>query len=147
MKVILIEKVESLGDEGTIVNVAVGYARNYLFPKKKALPATDANMSVIERLKKRRVVQIQDQVQAARALAERIEHISCTVPVQAGDEDKLYGSVTSADIAAALQQEGIEIDKRKIALGEPIKKLGIYSVDIHLYPEVSAKLKVWVVKE
>ncbi len=147
MKVILIEEVSSLGDEGSIVDVADGYARNYLYPRKKAVPATDANMFVIEKLKRRRDEQLQDEVQSARSLAERIEHISCTVPVQAGEEDRLYGSVTSADIAAALQQEGIEIDKRKIALGEPIKKLGIYTVDIHLYPEVSAKLKVWVVKE
>ena len=147
MRVILLEKVASLGDEGSIAEVADGYARNYLLPRKKAIPATEPNMAVIERMKKRREAMIQDEFQRLQALAERIDHISCTVPVQAGEDDRLYGSVTSADIAAALHQEGIEIDKRRIALEEPIKKLGIYSVDIHLHPEVSAKLKVWVVKE
>ncbi len=147
MKVILTEKVESLGDEGVIVDVAGGYARNYLFPKKMAIPATDSNMFVIERIKRRHDTMLRDELQGARVLAERISHVSCTVPVQAGDDDRLYGSVTSADVAAALRQEGIEIDKRGVALEEPIRKLGIYTVDIHLYPEVSAKLKVWVVKE
>lgn len=147
MKLILLEKVQSLGDEGNIVEVADGYARNYLLPRKKAVPVTASNMTVIERLKKRREQMMKDEVQQVRELAEKIEHISCTIPVQAGEDDRLYGSVTSADIAAALQQEDIEVDKRKIVLEEPIKKLGIYTVDIHIYPEVSAKLKVWVVKE
>ena len=147
MRVILIESVANLGDEGSIVDVADGYARNYLFPGKMAILAMDSNMPVIEKLKRSREAMIQDELQSAGAMAEKISHISCTLPVRAGDDDRLYGSVTSADIAAALMQEGIEIDKRKIALGEPIKKLGIYTVDIHIYPEVSAKLKVWVVKE
>jgi len=147
MKLILLEKVQSLGDEGNIVEVADGYARNYLLPRKKAVPATDSNMIVIEKIKKRREQMMKDEVQQVRELAEKIEHISCTIPVQAGEDDRLYGSVTSADIAAALQQEDIEVDKRKIVLEEPIKKLGIYTVDIHIYPEVSARLKVWVVKE
>ena len=147
MKVILIDKVKDLGDEGNIVDVADGYARNYLFPGKMALPATDSNMSVIDRMESRRDTMLQDEIQRAKELAEKVNHISCTVPVRAGEDDRLYGSVTSADIAAALQQEGIEIDKRKISLDEPIKKLGIYGADIHIYPEVSAKLKVWVVKE
>jgi len=147
MKLILLEKVQSLGDEGNIVEVADGYARNYLLPRKKAVPATDSNMIVIEKIKKRREQMMKDEVQQVRELAEKIEHISCTIPVQAGEDDRLYGSVTSADIAAALHQEGIEVDKRKIVLEEPIKKLGIYTVDIHIYPEVSARLKVWVVKE
>jgi len=147
MKLILLEKVQSLGDEGNIVEVVDGYARDYLLPRKKAVPATASNMTVIEKIKKRRGQMMKDEVQQVRELAEKIEHISCTIPVQAGEDDRLYGSVTSADIAAVLQQEDIEVDKRKIVLEEPIKKLGIYTVDIHIYPEVSARLKVWVVKE
>lgn len=146
MKVILVKDIDKLGKPGQTVKVADGYARNYLLPQKLALEATKANEKLfIELQKKAQQKEIRAQKEAEE-LAEKIRGLSCTIVRQAGEEEKLYGSVTNMDIATALQQEGLHIDKKKILLEEPIKSLGIFYVPIKLHPEVSTELKVWVVK-
>lgn len=147
MKVILKSDIERLGKTGEVVNVAVGYARNYLFPQGKALEASARNMEVIE-VEKKNIVKVQERKKGeSEALAGKLEQLSVTISKQAGENDKLFGTVTSMEIAGALEKEGHEIDKRKIMLEEPIKTLGIYSVPIRLHAEVTAQVKVWVVKE
>ncbi|MEK6647300.1 MAG: 50S ribosomal protein L9 [Candidatus Firestonebacteria bacterium] len=147
MEVILREKVENLGNTGDIIKVSDGYARNYLLPKKLALQSTLEAKKIIEEEKKRKAIKEEKEKKDALKLAERIEKISCTIPSKAGEEDKLFGSVTSSDIADALKNEGVEIDKKKIELEEPIKSLGVYSIPIKLHSEVTANAKIWVVKE
>ena len=146
MKVILLEEMPSLGKAGDVIKVADGYGRNYLISRKKAIEATSKNMKVWEYQKNLMKDKIGKVKKEAEKLAEKIEGISCTVSKQTGEEDKLFGSVTSMDIEDSLKEEGIEIDRKKIILDEPIKKLGIYTIPIKLHPEVIANLKVWVVK-
>ena len=146
MKVILIEDVPSLGETGELVRVADGYGRNYLIPYGKAIKENVHNIKIFEHQAKQ-LKDKKDRIQRdAEKLSSRIETVSCTVAKPAGEEDKIFGSVTSMDIADSLKVEGIEIDRKKILLGDPIKTLGIYSVPIKLHPEVTAHLKVWVVK-
>lgn len=147
MEVILLDTVPNLGDRGATVKVRRGYARNYLFPRKLALPATESNARVFR--EHERVLEKRDQLAmtSARAHATKLADVSCTIPVQVGEEDKLYGSVTAADIAKSLQDQGHKIEKKQVALEEPIKQLGVYTVDVKLHREVSAPIKVWVVKE
>lgn len=147
MKVILIENVAKLGSMGDVVNVKEGYARNFLFPKNLAKPSTDANIKVIEDIKRKKIVAEAREKKAAEELMDKLSLVSCTIPVEAGDDDKLFGSVTAQDIAAAFETEGFSLDKRKVALEEPIKKLGVYRVVVKLHPEVSGEIKVWVVKK
>lgn len=146
MKVILKEDIESLGRMGDVVEVAPGYARNFLIPKKKALEATAKNLKTIEHQKKLLADQMKREKKEAEALAARINESSITIPVQVGEEEKLFGSVTNKDIGDALAKEGIEVDKHKILLEKPIKELGIFTIPIKLHPEVTANLKVWIVK-
>lgn len=147
MQVVLKEDIEKLGRRGEVVKVAEGYARNYLLPKGKALPATDGNLKTIEREKRRYLVRAAKDKEENEALAQRIAGVSCTVVRKVGEHDVLYGSVTSSDIAEYLRTQGIDVDKRRILLEDPIKSLGIYTVPIRLHPEVTAEVKVWVVKE
>jgi len=147
MKVILKQDVESVGTVGDIVTVKNGYARNYLIPKGIALEATPGNLKRIEQEKKTLELQKNREKKAAEQEAAKLNNVSVTISVSVGEEDKLFGSVTSQDIADALKEKGFEIDKRKIILDEPIKVLGIYSVPIKLHSEVEAKVKVWVVKK
>ncbi len=147
MKIILRQDMPNLGVAGEIVKVKPGYARNFLIPKGMALQATDANMRRYESEKKQLSWKIEQEKRKAEELAKLLENVSCTITVQVGEEDKLFGSVTSQNIAEALETQGHKIDKRKILLDEPIKSLGIYSVPIKLHSEVEAKVKVWVVKE
>ena len=146
MKVILIEDVEKLGSMGDIIQVKDGYARNYLFPKNLAKTATDSNLKIIEEIKKKKISALAKEKKLAEALREKLSLVSCTIPVEAGDDDRLFGSVTSQDIARAFEEEGFSLDKRKIIMEEPIKKLGVYHVSIRLHAEVTAAAKVWVVK-
>jgi len=147
MQVILLDSVPNLGDRGALVNVKAGFARNYLFPKQLALPATQANERVFD--EKQRVLVKRDELarDAARRLAGSFADVSCTIPVQVGEEDRLYGSVTAADIAKSLVDLGHGIDRKQIVLEEPIKQLGVYTVDVKLHREVAVPIKVWVVKE
>jgi len=146
MKVILIEDMPSLGKMGDLVKVSDGYGRNFLVPHGKAIRATTHNVKVLEH----QTTQLKNKVDKikrdAEKLARKIEAVSCTVAKPAGDEEKIFGSVTSMDIGESLKVEGIEVDRKKIILDEPIKTLGIYTVPIKLHPEVTAQLKVWVVK-
>ncbi len=147
MRIVLREDIDKLGRRGEVIDVAAGYARNYLLPKKKALPATDGNLKVIEREKRKYMVHLAREKQGAEVVAARLAGLSCTIVRKVGESETLYGSVTAGDIAEHVAREGIEIDKRRIQLDEPIKTLGIYTVPIRLHPEVTADLKVWVVKE
>ncbi|KAF0122027.1 MAG: large subunit ribosomal protein L9 [bacterium] len=146
MKVILLEEMPSLGKTGDAVKVAEGYGRNYLIPQKKAIEATSKNIKVWEHQKNLLKDKIGKVKKETEKLAEKIEGLSCTISKQTGEEDKLFGSVTSMDIEESLKGEGVEIDRKKILLDEPIKKLGVYTIPIKLHPEVIANLKLWVVK-
>lgn len=147
MEIILMEDVPSLGMAGDLVRVSDGYARNYLLPHKKAVMATTTSLKAVSQ--KRHLSEYkQDKLeQEARELAQRIEEISCTVAKPAGEEGKLFGAVTSADIEDALREHEVSVDRKKIVLEEPIKNLGVYTVSLKLYPTVLAQLKLWVVKE
>lgn len=147
VKLILLQDVEKLGKSGEVISVKDGYARNYLFPKGIALLATEQNLKAVEVEKKRKAEAQQKEKLEAQQLAERISRISCTIAVEVGRDDKLFGSVTSIDIQKALEAEGILVDKKKIDLKEHINQIGIYSVPIRLHPEVTANLKLWVVKK
>jgi len=147
MKVVLRQDVDKLGKRGEVVSVADGYARNYLVPKQIALRATAGNLKRVELERHRLNVRLVRERSDAEELAKRVANLSCTVARKVGENDVLYGSVTNADVAAFLEKEGFAIDKRKILLEEPIKALGIYSVPVRLHPEVTAEVKVWVVKE
>ena len=146
MKVILVEDVPSLGKMGDLIKVADGYGRNFLIPHGKAINATTHNIKVLEHQTTQLKNKIDKIKRDAEKLAKRIEAISCTVKKPAGEEEKIFGSVTSMEISESLKVEGIDVDRKKIALDEPIKTLGIYTVPIKLHPEVTAQLKVWVVK-
>lgn len=147
MQVILKEEVKSLGHAGEVVNVKDGYARNFLIPKGIAVEANPKNVKALEQERKK----IQDFVKKQRAKAEElassISSASIVIKAKSGEDDKLFGSVTAADIADALKKEGIEIDKRKILLDEPIKRLGDYTVNIKLYTDVAAQLNIQVISE
>ncbi len=146
MKVILKQDFEKLGKAGDVVEVKAGYARNYLLPRGIALEATPSNLRVFEEQKKLDAQRLDKAKKGALALAEKLEGVSCTAAVAVGEEDRIFGSVTSQTIAELLKEKGFDIDKKKIVLEEPIKALGIYDVPIRLHPEVEAKVKVWVVK-
>ena len=147
MKVILKSDIERLGKVGYVVTVTPGYARNFLMPRELAFEATEKNLARIE-VDKKRYVKVQAKARLdAEALAAKLNALSLTIRQPAGESDKLFGTVTTMDIAAALEKEGFTIDKRQITVEEPIKTLGIYTVPVKLAPEVSAALKVWVVRE
>jgi len=147
MQVILLEDVSSLGKAGDLVKVSDGYGRNYLIPKKKAILATEKSVRVLDhqkRMVQHRMARVKKDVQK---IAEEIENLSCTFTRAVGESGKLFGSVTSMDIEAYLKDNGIEVDRKKIHLEEPIKSVGKFTVLIKLHPDVSAALKVWVVQE
>lgn len=147
MEIILRQDYEGLGNAGEIVKVKDGYARNFLIPRGVAYIANEANKKRHEAdLKQLGLQQARDK-KAAEELSEKLKNVSCTITVQVGEEDKLFGSVTSLNIAESLDAQGFNIDKRKILLEEPIKSLGIYSVPVKLHTEVEGTVKVWVVKE
>jgi large subunit ribosomal protein L9 len=147
MKVILIEDIKTLGRAGSQVDVADGYARNYLIPRRLALGATPANARVFENEKKALAKKREKERQEALEFAGKLGAISLNITRLAGEDDKLFGSVTNGDIAEALVKEGHKIDKREIILVEPLKTLGIHEVTVNLGHEVTATLKVWVVKQ
>jgi large subunit ribosomal protein L9 len=141
------EDITKLGSMGQLVQVKDGFARNYLIPRKLAVPANPQNVKRLEH-QKALVAQKKSRISKdAEKLAERIGNVSCTIAKPAGEEDKLFGAVTSIDIEGSLKEEGISVDRKKILLEEPIKTLGIYKVPVKLHPDVTANLKIWVVKE
>lgn len=147
VKVILTKTIDRVGKIGDCVNVKDGYARNYLFPKDLAKEATPGNIKALESLKKKQAVEDENKLKEAKALSERIGSLSITISAKAGEEEKLFGTVTSEMISEALEAEHISIDKKDIILDEPIKKLGVYQVGVKLHTEVKTTLRVWVVKE
>ena len=147
MEVILREDVTTLGRRGDVVKVAEGYGRNYLLPRGLAMAVTDSNKAMIEKEKKAHAARMAKEKAEFEALAARISGLRFIAPRKVGENDALYGSVTSGDVAEFLKGKGIEIDKRKVQLEEPIKKLGEHEVGIKLHPEVVASLKLLVTKE
>jgi large subunit ribosomal protein L9 len=147
MEVILREHVEKLGRRGDIVKVAEGYARNYLLPRKLALAVTDANKRQIDREKKVAEVRELEERSAAEAVAQRLTQLEIEIARRVGENETLYGSVTSADIAHALAAKGFEIDKKKIQLPDPLKALGESTVAVRIHRDVTAQVKVKVVPE
>jgi large subunit ribosomal protein L9 len=146
MKVILKENVENLGHIGDIVKVAPGYARNYLLPKGFAIEATTKNAKALEHAKRQMEYKKNKVFEQARIFADKIESSPLTLEHQAGEGDKLFGSVTNIEIAEMLKGKGLEVDRKKILLAEPIKHLGDYEIPVKLHPDVTASLKVSVVK-
>jgi large subunit ribosomal protein L9 len=146
MKLILKEDVENLGEIGAIVDVANGYGRNYLLPRNLAVEANPRNIKEFEHQKKNILSKVKKLRATAEDIAEKISAITVTLEAQAGEEDKLFGSVTSKDIAEAISQKGVEVDKRKIVLDEPIKRLGEYEVTVKVQQDVTATVKVEVKK-
>ena len=146
MKVILKENVEHLGSIGDIVKVAPGYARNFLLPKGFAIEATEKNAKALEHTKRHLEYKKNRVLEAARLLAGKIERISLSIAHQAGADDRLFGAVTNMELAEHLKANGVEIDRKRIVLAEPIKHVGDFTAVIKLHPEVSATLKVSVTK-
>ena len=147
MEVILREHVEHLGARGDVVKVTPGYARNYLLPRKLALAVTENNKRQIEREKKRAEARDLEEKAAAEAVAARLGALDIEIARRTGENDALYGSVTSADIAQALKDKGFEVDKRKVQLAEPIKALGESTIAVKIHREVTAQVKVRVVAD
>lgn len=147
MKVILREDLSNLGTAGTIVNVAAGYARNYLLPRNLAIPATGTNLKEFEHEKRLLDSKRAKRLKEAETLKAKLEKISCSIAKKVGENDKLFGSVTTQDIEKAFNSEGFVIDKKDILLTDAIKALGVYTVPIRVFEEVIANTKVWVVKE
>ena len=147
MEVILREHVDNLGRRGEIVKVADGYARNYLLPRKLALLVTEGNKQQIERERSKFEAREQEEKRVAEAMAARLTGVEIVIARKVGETEALYGSVTSADIADAMAAKGFEIDRRKLQLHEPIKRLGEYDVPLRLHREVTLPMKVKVVAE
>jgi large subunit ribosomal protein L9 len=146
MKIILMEDVPSLGRRGEVRDVATGYARNFLLPKKLALPATPANLQNLDHLKRQRAraeARARDEAQTAAA---RIAGLTLSVATRASEDGRLYGSVSAQDVVEFLERQGIPVEKRRVLLEEPIKALGEYRVPIRLHPEVTTELPVSVVR-
>ncbi len=146
MRIILREDIDNLGSLGEVVNVRAGYGRNYLLPQGKALLATDANLRAFESERKK-LQQRMDAIRfAAKDLAEKINECELVLPVRVGESGKLYGSITTKHISEALEEMGINLDRRKIVLDSPIKALGDYELEVKLHPEVKATLHIKVVR-
>ena len=147
MQLILLEDISSLGKAGDLVKVSDGYGRNYLIPQKKAVLATEKSLKVIQHQQRQVQQRMEKMKKDAEKMAQQIEQLSCTFLKTVGESGKLFGSVTSMDLENYLKQNGIEVDRKKISLEEPIKNLGMFTVPIKLHPEVTTHLKVWVVQE
>lgn len=146
MKLLLKKNVQNLGGLGQIVDVAAGFARNYLIPKGFGMEVTKGNLQWFEAQKRRLIQQEEETKDKLRLVATELEGASCTIIARATEEGHLFGSVAPRDIAGHFEQEGIKIDPKTILLEKPIKDLGIYTVSVQLHPEVQAEVKVWVVK-
>jgi len=147
MEIILRQAVENLGKTGDVVNVKPGYARNYLLPHGLAYEATPGNLKRIQQERERLEAAENERRGAAQSLAEQFEQVSLTFSARVGDEGKLFGSVTAADIAQQLEAQGYHVEKRQIDLHEPIKALGVYRVPIRLHADVKPEIRVWVIKQ
>lgn len=147
MRLVLTQDIENLGKRGEIVEVARGYGRNYLLPRKMAREATPGNIKQVEIEKARWAKREAKEKEAAEAQAQQLTKLSLTIARKVGENDTLYGSVTNGDVAEAIEAQGFEIDKRKVEMAEPIKTIGEFDVPIHLFRDVVAQVKVNVVAE
>ncbi|MFQ5816977.1 MAG: 50S ribosomal protein L9 [Terriglobia bacterium] len=147
MEVILRDDIPTLGQRGDIVTVKAGYARNFLFPRKLALPATSGNRKQVEQEKAAHARREAKQISEAETLAQMLASLTLTIPARAAESDQLFGAVTAMDIAEALAVKGYNIDKRKVLLEEPIKTIGEYDVPLRLHRELTASVRVHVVRE
>ncbi|MFZ5801347.1 MAG: 50S ribosomal protein L9 [Candidatus Omnitrophota bacterium] len=146
MEVILRQDVDRIGKAGTVIKVKEGFARNYLLPKGLAYPATPRNLKVLEEEFKKKQSLALKVKQDAAALAAKLSGLSCTVSVDVNENEKMYGSVGTADIIKALAVEGYSLEKEAVILEKPIEELGIYEIEIKLHPEAKAKIRLWVTK-
>jgi large subunit ribosomal protein L9 len=147
MEVILLEDINGLGKRGAAVRVADGYARNFLLPRRKAIAAVGNSQGVFRDRERARVSKEQKQRQSAEAVRDRLAGVSLQFSVQVGEEEQLYGSVTVVDIQEALQAQGFEVERKSIRLTEPLKALGMFEIPVHLFQDVEAPVKVWVVRK
>jgi large subunit ribosomal protein L9 len=147
MEIILRQAVENLGKPGDVVKVKSGYARNYLLPHGLAYEATPGNLKRIQQERDRLDAAENERRTAAQGQAEKLEQVSLTFSARVGEEGKLFGSVTAADVAQQLEQQGFHIEKRQIDLHEPIKALGVYRIPIRLHADVKPEIRVWVIKQ
>lgn len=147
MKLILREDVEKLGDAGDMVEVRAGYGRNYLIPQGKAMMATEGALKQLERMKEKAERRAELTIESAQEMADRLQTTSVTIPVSVGEDERIHGSVTNQDVAEALEERDITIDKRKISLDQDIKTLGEYTATVNLVGEIKPQIKVWVVKQ
>jgi len=146
VRIILLQDYEGLGKSGDQIEVKDGYARNFLFPKGLALKADKNSIKRFQEMARLKEMKHNRALKQSRELAEKLQALSLTVPVQVGEEDRVFGSVTSIEIAQQLKDKGYDIDKRQIILAEPIKALGIFDIPIKLHPEITATIKLWVIK-
>jgi len=147
MKVLLKEDIEKLGSAGELVDVKPGYGRNYLIPQNKAVMATDGAIKNYEHIKREAELRATLTVEAAAELAEQLEATSVTISATVGEDDKIFGTVTNIQVAEALEERGIIIDRRKISIDQDINSLGEYTATVDLLGDLNPKVKVWVVKE
>jgi large subunit ribosomal protein L9 len=147
MKVLLTETIDSLGIIGSEVNVAKGYARNYLIPQKKALIATPQNLKQLEQVKAKFELQIAKEKKIAEEMAEKLQGVAVTIPAKVSEEDRLYGSISVRDIIEALDKQNITVEKRMVLLTDPIKQIGTYMVPIRVYKDVEPEITVEIVPE
>jgi large subunit ribosomal protein L9 len=147
LKIILLKDIEQLGEAGEVVQVADGFGRNFLIPQQQARVATDANVAQFESWRKQNKATVEKEQRTAEALAKELEKDSLTTVVRVGEEDRLFGSVTNQNVADLLKEKNYDIDRRAIELKEPIRALGVYNIDVRLHPQVTATIKLWVVKE
>lgn len=147
MMIILRENVENLGQIGDVVKVTDGYARNFILPRKLGVFADEKNIAAIEHHKRSLEKKRQAQVEVAKGIASKLADFSCTVARKVGENDKIFGSVSVADVADAFKKGGFDVSRRQITLDRPIKSLGVHTATVRLAPEVETQIKVWVVKE
>jgi large subunit ribosomal protein L9 len=147
MELILLRDIKGLGKEGDAVKAKDGYARNFLIPRRLALESSPGAIKAIEAKRKKAAGEVEKEKGKLEELAKRISQVSLTIPMESGVNDALFGSVTTDAISRALGEESLNVDKKSITLKEPIKKLGIYNVDIKLHPEIKANLRIWIVKK
>ncbi len=147
MEVILLENHQNLGQRGDIVNVARGYARNYLIPKKIAVPNTQANIATIKAVDQSRNIVVNKEEESALKIKEELDGLTIEIKAKSGKESKLFGSITNKNISEALEEKGFKIDKRHIKLEEPIKELGNYSIEISLFQDIKVNLNLLVEEE
>ena len=147
LKIILLKDVEQLGQAGDVVQVADGYGRNFLIPQRQAVVASDANVAQFDTWRKEHEAAADRERKMAEDFGKKLEKDSLTAVVRVGEEDRLFGSVTSQNITALLKEKGYEVDRRAVELEEPIRALGVYNIEVRLHPQVTSSVKLWVVKE